>query len=133
MDCEDCTHFYDEPSCDLKVDADTCPLFSEASFKLTEKGEGMAINIIGGQDVANMASALAKLLVQYGNAIGGKVEDGIGTWLMMVQVARLWKEYGQLGWENLIKKLEDEVLEPTGYFKDKARAFGYDLKGLKSE
>lgn len=90
----------------------------QPSYILEQSGLKMAEEVLGGRDVANVASALTKLLVKHGNAIGGVVPDDVGTWLTMVQVARLWKQYSVLPWHEFVAKLEREVLEPEGYFKE---------------
>lgn len=89
----------------------------DSAYKLTEQGAREAEDLLGGLDVAEVASAFTKLLVKYGDAIGHEVEDTVKTWLMMVRIARLWKQYSVLPWDAFVKKLEDEVLEPCGYFK----------------
>jgi len=89
----------------------------EPTYTLDKKGEGLAVEVLGGQDVVNVASALTSLLVDHRNALGGEVEDNIGTWAIMIRVAQIWKQFSVLPWRALVEKLEKEVLEPKGYFK----------------
>jgi len=82
----------------------------ETTFSLTEQGEKHALDVIGGEDIACVATGLTKLIVKHGNAFGGEVNDDIGLWLIMIQVAQLWKQYHRMDWDSFVAKIRQEVM-----------------------
>ncbi len=82
----------------------------EPAFVLEDAGVNKAMELIGGQDVADVASGLVKILVECGDAMGTQAEDTISTWMKMVRVAQLWKEYSTLSWDEFVQKMRVEIL-----------------------
>lgn len=78
--------------------------------KLTPSGVQQALDIIGGQDVADMAAALTNMLIKHGNAFGDKLsqEDFTAVWLNMIQVARVWRYFSGYQWKSVVEKVTKE-------------------------
>lgn len=76
----------------------------ETGHTLTGNGLGAAEKILGGRDVGVVASGLTKTLAKCGDAIGNLPDTSTPhLWLLMVQIARIWKEYHVLPWEEWVK------------------------------
>jgi len=80
-------------------------------YSITKDGEAKALEQIGGKDVSDVAWWLVKILHDLGDAFGNKHEDSFSMWLIMVQIARLWKEYSDISWEEFVAKVRGEILE----------------------
>lgn len=82
----------------------------ETEYSLSDNGVEEAERLLGGKDIAVVASGLVCLLVEHGDAIGNIPNDDTPfLWLLMVQIARLWKEYHALSWEDWSAKMQLEA------------------------
>ena len=115
--CDDCIRFFDKPSCEKGLSPLNCPDYQEVKFKLTEQGEAMAYEVVGGLDVANVVAALSHLLSTKGNFFGtkSKEEFDFKSWCDFVTFARAMK-VGQT-WENLVISCEKLLEKETSYFE----------------
>ncbi len=102
----------------------------EVVYRLTEQGAAHAVNeIMGGQDVANTTQAFLQL-------VGGVELDPkdpgyitlVNLFLRVAQaLQKILKDDFPEAWQYLVESLEDDVLEPTGWFKKNgAKAFPID-------
>jgi len=80
----------------------------EMAARVTDKGLAAAEEAIGGKDVADVAGALTVMLANIGDCFGNCItdEEGIPTWLKMVQIARLWKYLHGMEWDAIVEKLK---------------------------
>ena len=88
----------------------------EEKFRLTEQGEARAVDIIGGQDIANTLGACLHIMKTTGNSFGTKItEKGevLRLWLALVPILRLVKHCKN--WDSFVvsceNMLEKEVPE----------------------
>ena len=78
----------------------------EEGYKLTERGEKEAIDLLGGQDIANVTACLTALLVKAGNILGGEVTDDVGTWSEQAQIAKALKFLLVERWSDFVTAAE---------------------------
>jgi len=104
-------HLAAKDQVDLKFSAN-----GEMLASITPKGEERVLESIGGKDIADVAGALTVMLATVGDAFGTRIadEDGIKTWLKMIQVARLWKSLHGMDWIDIVEKLKTEFPKVTG-------------------
>ena len=88
------------------------------AFRLTETGEAYAVDLLGGQDVINVGSALQHLLRQHGDVLGGEhTTPDIREWATCVTVAKIWRFFmDDTGWQVIVKTLEQVLESETDYF-----------------
>jgi hypothetical protein len=106
LDIEDhLLHLAAEDKVDLTFQAG-----GEMAARLTDKGLAAAEKAIGGKDVADVAGALTVMLANIGDCFGNRItdEEGIPTWLKMVQIARLWKYLHGMDWDDIVEKLKTD-------------------------
>lgn len=82
------------------------------SYNLSKEGLTYAEKLLGGKGIGTVASGLVATLVQYGDAIGSVPDTSTPSlWLQMVQIARMWKEYHNLSWEDWVSMMQQEVIK----------------------
>jgi len=101
----------------------------EESYKLTEKGEAYAVDLIGGQDVANVLGCFQHILKTNGDAFGTKIEDEgefLRNWLRLIPLLKIVKHCHS--WDSLVVSCENVLEEQTDWFKSHPHSDFWDFR-----
>jgi hypothetical protein len=88
----------------------------QLKYKLSEQGEARAVEVLGGQDIANVAAGFMNIIKLHGNALNNQgYEPDVKTYFEIVRFAQIMKNCGD--WDTLVKTLEKDLEDNSEYFE----------------
>jgi len=101
----------------------------EKRYKLTEQGEGVAVELLGGLDVLNVVACFMHIIKTRGNLISNEgYEPDIKTYMELGRVVQLMKLYDT--WDILVKECENCLEQESKYFETNPHSGEYEVESI---